>query len=42
MRAQFAEKEAVDLTWVIAGINAWNRVAIAFRSPAGSYQPPKK
>ncbi len=27
----FAEKELVDLTLAIAGINAWNRVAIAFR-----------
>jgi AhpD family alkylhydroperoxidase len=35
LRAQFNEKEVADLTWLIAGINAWNRVAIAFRS-----QPP--
>jgi AhpD family alkylhydroperoxidase len=36
----FSEKEIVALTWVIAAINAWNRIAISFRSPAGSYQPP--
>ncbi|HEV7300280.1 MAG TPA: carboxymuconolactone decarboxylase family protein [Tepidisphaeraceae bacterium] len=42
MRAHFNEKEAVDLTWVIAAINAWNRMAIGLRSPAGSYQPAKK
>jgi AhpD family alkylhydroperoxidase len=32
LRAQFNEKEVADLTWLVAGINAWNRVAIAFRS----------
>jgi AhpD family alkylhydroperoxidase len=42
LRAHFSEKEATDLTWVIAAINAWNRAAIATRSPAGTYQPPKK
>ncbi|CAN5450654.1 carboxymuconolactone decarboxylase family protein [soil metagenome] len=41
-REHFDEKELVDLTWAVAGINAWNRMAIAFRSPAGQYQPPKK
>ena len=41
-RTHFSEKELVDLTWAIAAINAWNRMAIAFRSPAGSYQPPVK
>ena len=40
-RKHFNEQELVDLTWVLAAIAAWNRVAIAFRSPAGSYQPPK-
>ena len=33
-RTHFSEKELADLTWAIAGINAWNRVAIAFRSPS--------
>ena len=28
-----------DLTWAVAAINAWNRVAIAFRSEAGTYKP---
>ncbi len=42
VREEFDEKELVDLTWGIATINAWNRLAIAFRSPAGTYQPPKK
>jgi len=40
-REHFDEKELVDLTWAIAAINAWNRMAIAFRSPAGVYQPAK-
>ena len=38
-RAEFSEKELADLTWAVAAINAWNRVAIAFRSEAGLYQP---
>ena len=28
----FSEKEAVDLTVAIATINAWNRIAVSFRS----------
>jgi AhpD family alkylhydroperoxidase len=38
-RAHFNEKELADLTLAIATINAWNRLAIAARSPAGSYKP---
>jgi AhpD family alkylhydroperoxidase len=38
VRGQFSEKELADLTWAIAAINAWNRVAIGFRSEAGSYR----
>src|SRR5262245_51462369 len=38
-RQQFSEKELVDLTWAVAAINAWNRVAISFRSVPGTYQP---
>src|SRR5439155_9114308 len=41
VKSHFTDKELVDLTWTIAAINAWNRVAIAMRSPAGTYQPPK-
>jgi AhpD family alkylhydroperoxidase len=40
-RAQFDEKELVDLTMAIVAINGWNRLAIAFRAPAGEYQPPR-
>src|SRR4051812_44485791 len=39
-RAQFNEKELVDLALVAVAINGWNRLAIAFRSEAGNYQPP--
>ncbi len=42
LRQHFDEKETVNLTWAIAAINAWNRMAAAFRSPAGVYQPAKK
>ena len=32
VRAQFSEKELVDLTVAVVAINAWNRAAIAFRA----------
>lgn len=38
-RGQFDEKSLVDLTLAIVAINGWNRLAIAFQSEAGSYQP---
>jgi AhpD family alkylhydroperoxidase len=31
VRAQFSEEETVNLTMLIATINAWNRLAIGFR-----------
>ncbi len=37
--AHFNEKEIVDLTLAIVAINGWNRLAIPFRTPPGSYQP---
>ena len=40
-RAQFTEKELVELTLAIVAINGWNRLAIAFRSVPGTYQPSK-
>jgi len=36
VREQFSEKEISDLTFSVMTINAWNRVAIAFRSEPGS------
>lgn len=41
-RQQFSEKELVDLTLAVIAINGWNRLAIAFSAPAGSYQPAAK
>lgn len=38
-RRAFTEKELVDLTLAIVAINGWNRLAISFRSVAGSYTP---
>jgi AhpD family alkylhydroperoxidase len=35
-RAHFSEKELTDLTFVIASINAWNRLSVAFRPVPGS------
>jgi AhpD family alkylhydroperoxidase len=32
VRAQFSEEDTVNLTMLIATINAWNRLAIAFRA----------
>jgi AhpD family alkylhydroperoxidase len=34
--AEFSEKEISDLTLVIATINAWNRLGIAFRATPGA------
>jgi len=39
-RQHFSEKELADLTLAIVAINGWNRLAIAFRKEAGTYQPP--
>ncbi len=38
-RREFKETELADLALAVVTINAWNRLAIAFRSPAGAYQP---
>ncbi len=38
-RKQFSEKELVDLSYAVIAINAWNRLAIPFRSEPGHYQP---
>lgn len=37
VRAHFSESELVALTIAIIAINGWNRLAIPFRTPAGSY-----
>lgn len=38
-RQQFNEHELANLTLAIVAINGWNRLNVAFRTPAGSYQP---
>ncbi|HUI40472.1 MAG TPA: carboxymuconolactone decarboxylase family protein [Terriglobia bacterium] len=38
-RKHFSEKEVVDLTMAVVGINAWNRIAISLRAVPGTYQP---
>jgi AhpD family alkylhydroperoxidase len=35
----FSEQELVDLAMVGVAINGWNRLAIGFRAPAGTYVP---
>jgi AhpD family alkylhydroperoxidase len=32
VRSQFSEEETVNLTMLVATINAWNRISISFRS----------
>jgi len=38
-RKHFGEQELADLTLAVVAINGWNRLNIAFRTPAGNYQP---
>jgi AhpD family alkylhydroperoxidase len=39
VKPHFSEQELADLTLAIATINAWNRLAISARTPAGHYRP---
>ncbi len=41
VRQHFSEKELADLTFAIATINAWNRLAISARALPGTYEAPK-
>ncbi|HTO88548.1 MAG TPA: carboxymuconolactone decarboxylase family protein [Thermoanaerobaculia bacterium] len=38
----FTDAELVNLTLCVVSINGWNRLNIAFRTPAGTYQPAKR
>jgi AhpD family alkylhydroperoxidase len=38
-RQHFSDAELAKLTLAIVAINGWNRFAIAFRAPAGQYEP---
>ncbi|ACG74457.1 alkylhydroperoxidase like protein, AhpD family [Anaeromyxobacter sp. K] len=37
-RQEFEEAELVNLTMAIVAINGWNRLAVSFRAPVGTYQ----
>lgn len=39
VREHFTEEETVNLTAAIISINGWNRLALTFRTVAGTYQP---
>jgi AhpD family alkylhydroperoxidase len=39
VRSEFSEEEIIDLTIAIIAINTYNRINIAFKTPAGGYQP---
>ena len=40
-RKHFSEQEILDLTYMTATINAWNRLAISMRAVPGHYRPAK-
>ena len=42
VRQQFSEEELVNLTMAVIAINSWNRVALTFRTVAGTYEPKKR
>jgi len=37
-RKEFSDQELAELTLGVVAINGWNRLNIAFRTPAGDYQ----
>lgn len=41
-RKQFSDAELANLTLAIAVINSWNRMNVAFRTPAGHYRAPAR
>ncbi len=42
VRQQFTETELVRLNMAVIAINSWNRMNVAFRTVAGSYQPARR
>ncbi|MNT58655.1 hypothetical protein D3C72_1961070 [compost metagenome] len=36
VRTQFSESELSDLTFLVVGINGWNRLNVGFRTVPGS------
>ena len=41
-RQQFSEAKMVALTMTVIAINSWNRLNVAFRTPAGGYKTHRK
>ena len=41
VRPHFTDKELTELSMVIVTINCWNRLSVATRATAGTYQPKK-
>ena len=41
-RNSFSEEELLSLTLLVGLINTWNRINVAFQTPAGSYRPAKQ
>lgn len=39
VKQHFTEQELIDLTLAVTQINMWNRLNVAFRTPAGNYRP---
>ena len=42
VKKEFTEAEIVDLTYAVAAINSWNRLAIATRAVPGEHQPAQR
>ena len=42
VRRHFSEDELVSLTFALVAINGWNRLAVSFRIPPGTYQPQQR
>jgi AhpD family alkylhydroperoxidase len=40
VKPHFTDAELVALTFAVVTINSWNRLAISFRAPVGTYQTP--
>jgi alkylhydroperoxidase family enzyme len=40
LQRHLSEREIASLTLAVAAVNDWNRLAIPFQTPAGSYRPP--
>jgi AhpD family alkylhydroperoxidase len=40
LKSQFSDQEIVELSWVIAQINAWNRMAIGMQAPVAERAMP--